>query len=145
MPIFEDKCTKIEVSVTSYPIKCDMLVLNKIQEKYGDIDRFRFKLSGLIPKLDENGKVMYTDDGKVANEGFGMPDTLAVTDCLYWFAQEGAEITGKPDIDRNTIIRSIDISPSELGMMLHEEYMRCLTQKNPRTTQDPSQTKEAQK
>ena len=81
----------------------------------------------------------------MANEGFGMPDTLAVTDCLYWFAQEGAEITGKPDIDRNTIIRSIDISPSELGMMLHEEYMRCLTQKNHRTTQDPSQTKEAQK
>lgn len=37
----------IELSGVKLPIRCDMLVLEKIQEDYGDISEFENKLIGL--------------------------------------------------------------------------------------------------
>lgn len=144
MSEFEENKHEIELSGKSYPIKCDMIVLNKVQDKYGDLDTFRFKLSGLIPILDDDGNITYDEDGTVRNNGIGVPDPRPVSDALVWMIQEGAAIAGDPEPDEKDILRDVDIPLSQLKWIVHGEYISSLfdpTPKNQTTPQDHKRTK----
>jgi hypothetical protein len=141
MSEFEGKLREIKINGHVYHIKCDLFVLNKIQDKYGDLDAFRLKLSGLIPVLDDSGNLTYDDDGTIKNKGFGIPDIHALTDTLVWMVQEGEEIAGNPEIEEKKILQSIDIPINELKWIVHEEYMRSLVnEKNAQTAPDQEST-----
>ena len=48
-----DKLNYIELSGELYPIKCDMIVLERIQDKYNDISEFENGITGFQPKIGE--------------------------------------------------------------------------------------------
>lgn len=130
----------IELSGEKLPIKCDMVVLEKIQEEYGDLEVFEGKLNGFKPNRDEDGEIEVNEKGLTIGT-FGMPNIKTVNQVLFWMAQEGMEIEAErkkeptKEIDKKDLIRKIDITPGELGRALHEEFIRCFTRKNAATTQ----------
>lgn len=136
-----EKLNYIELSGEAYPIKCDMAVLEQIQEKYGDVSEFEGKLYVFTPDKDENGDPIRNEEGLLVGT-MGYPNIKAVLDALYWMVSEGLEIeaeeSGKErrQVSRRELIRKIDVSPIDIGDALHDEYVRCFRRKNVKATQD---------
>lgn len=132
--------TYLELSGKKIPIKCDMCVLEKIQDTYGNISRYEWELIGFHPSLDENGECTRNEEGNVIG-AYEVPDIKLLNQALIWQANEGWDIeeeNGK-EAQRLTdkqLLRAVDISPAELGRKLREEFARCFTiRKNEETTQ----------
>ncbi len=139
----------IELSGEKYPVKCDLVVLEKIQDEFGSLDVFEKKIYPWIPVLDEAGEKIRDENGNVETE-FQMPDIPTVNTALFFMVNEGEEIAAEKEgreprsYSRNEIARKVDISPVRLALKLHEEYYRCFELKNEKTTQDQTtQKKEA--
>lgn len=136
----------IELSGEKYPIKCDLLVLEAIQEKFGSIDAFENGIMIWEPKLDENGEPVI-EDGKEVMQG-RIPDMKPLNEGLYLMVKEGeairAEEVGEPqrEITKEKIIRKVDMSPRELARLIHDEFYRCFYIKNGKTTQNQTATEE---
>ncbi len=136
----------IELSGEKYPIKCDLLVLEAIQEKFGSIDAFENGIMIWEPKLDENGEPVI-EDGKEVMQG-RIPDMKPLNEGLYLMVKEGeairAEEVGEPqrEITKEKIIRKVDMSPRELAGLIHDEFYRCFYIKNGKTTQNQTATEE---
>lgn len=134
-----DKLKYIELSGQKYPFKCDMLVLERIQEEYGDLGEFENKLSGFIPSVDEDGNTKRNKEGYILGT-YGIPDIKTVNKVLFWMVSEGLEIESEEQnkeyrsVNEKTLIRQVDISPKELGRILQEEFARCFERKNEKTT-----------
>ena len=93
----------INIAGTEYPIKCDLYVLECIQDKYGAIEkfekgiRFREEVDGMVPKknadgtpaLDENGKEIMIP-GKVWE--YKDPDMKMLNHGLELMINEGIDI-----------------------------------------------------
>lgn len=141
--MFEELKT-IELSGKEYPIKCDLLVLEKIQDAYGTIGDFEEGLITWEAELDENGKQMHDEDGNTIIHG-KFPKVRNVNDALAWMVTEGEIITAERDkrpqkeISREKLVREVDISLIELANKLHEEFYRCFSLKNAETTQNQTQ------
>ncbi len=119
----------VELSGEKYPLKCDILVLEKIQEEYEDLSDFENKLTGFQPDLDEEGEIVRNEEGYMVGR-YGIPDAKTVRKALTWMVQEGLEIEGKEKIDEKEIARKVDVSPVEIGKQLREEFSRCFERKN---------------
>ena len=69
-----EKVNYIELSGDKYPLKCDILVLEKIQEEYGDLTEFENNLTGFVPKRDEEGEIVeMKKDSWLEHMEFRMP------------------------------------------------------------------------
>lgn len=129
----------IELSGKTYPIKCDLLVLEKIQEEYGDLSDFENKLSGFAPAQNEDGTPKRNEEGYIVGT-YGMPNIKVVNQALCWMVQEGMEIEAEENGDKvkkmsdKTILRSVDMRPEELGRLLQKEFAHCFERKNAETT-----------
>ena len=138
----------IELSGEKYPVKCDLVVLEKIQDEFGSLDVFEKKIYPWIPVLDEAGEKIRDENGNVETE-FRMPDIPTVNTALFFMVNEGEEIAAEKEgreprsYSRNEIARKVDISPVSLALKLHTEYYRCFELKNEKTTQDQKNQKEA--
>ena len=55
----------IELSGENYPVKCDMVVLEKIQNEFGSLDKFETKNYPWVPILDAEGEKVRDEDGNV--------------------------------------------------------------------------------
>lgn len=134
-----EKIKYIELSGQEYPIKCDILVLEKIQNRYEDLSEFENRLNGFTPAVDENGEYKRNEEGRLVGF-YGEPKMEALRDALEWMVQEGIEIeqeNGKDiqEVSGKALIRKVDMSPKELAEILHEEFARCFRRKNQKTTQ----------
>lgn len=127
--MLNNELNRISLSGESYAIKCSLLVLEKIQDKYGDVSAFEDKII-VFEKSDEeeNGiKVRY-------------PDPEAVCDALYWFCLEGETIEAerrgeKPrDLTREGMARKVDSTIFDLATELHKEFMNCFRVKKENPT-----------
>lgn len=73
--------------------------------------------------------------------GHRTPEIKMLNDALFWMVKEGEEIKAEEEsrpvneVDRNKILRKVDIPPKDLGTLLHEEFQRCFERKNEKTTQ----------
>lgn len=138
----------IELSGEKYPVKCDLVVLEKIQDEFGSLDVFEKKIYPWIPVLDEAGEKIRDENGNVETE-FQMPDIPTVNTALFFMVNEGEEIAAEKEgreprsYSRNEIARKVDISPVSLALKLHTEYYRCFELKNEKTTQDQKNQKKA--
>lgn len=136
----------IELSGEKYPVKCDLVVLEKIQDEFGSLDTFETKIYPWVPILDAEGEKVMDEEGNVETE-FQMPDIPAVNTALFFMVNEGEEIAAEKEgreprsYSRNEIARKVDISPVRLALKLHEEYYRCFELKNEKTTQDQKSRK----
>lgn len=142
-----EEMKQITLSGNAYPMKCDNLVLEKIQDKYGDLTDYENKLSGFIPKVDENGEKVRNEEGYLIGR-YEIPKLKILNEALVWFVQEGLEIEREelnrehPKVNDRTLIRQIDMTPAELGKILHEEFARCFERKNVETTQRKAEEQE---
>lgn len=131
----------IKLSGTEYPIRCDMLVLEKIQEEYGDISDFENKLLGFTPSRNKDGTVKKDDKGRQIGIS-GIPDIKALNLAVYWMVNEGLEVEDRKGelLTKEKAARMIDYTPKELSELLHKEFMRCFQRKNGKTTQNQETT-----
>lgn len=142
-----EKLNYIELSGKKYPFKCDILVLERVQEKYGDLAEFENKLSGFVPGVDEDGEYTRNDEGKIMGY-YGEPNMEALGDFLFWTIEEGIEIEREERgeemkvPEKKKLIRSVDLAPRELMELLRKEFSRCFERKNAKTTQTKSKTTE---
>lgn len=135
--MFKRNTAKVVLSGEEYPIKCDMLVLEKIQDKYQDMSEFENKLTGFRPSRNQDGSIKKNEEGLQIGVT-GIPDIKVLNDTLTWMLNEGMQVESgeEKEISREEAIRLVDISPEELGTKLHEEFMRCFERKNTSTTQN---------
>lgn len=136
-----EKMNHIELSGTEYPLKCDILVLERIQEEYEDLSDFENKLTGFQPEVDKDGEIVRNEEGYMVGR-YGIPDAKTVRKALSWMVQEGLDIEGKEPVEEKELARKADISPVELGKLLRNEFSRCFERKNEQTTQREKETKE---
>lgn len=148
----------IELSGIKVPIKCDLLVLERIQDKYGSIPEFENKLTGFVPSRDEDGEPKRNEEGNLLGV-YGLPDLDAMKNGLIWMAEEGYAIEAEEGCasgaeegmklsempDKNTLIRMVDKTVFELSDIIHEEFNRCFMRKNEKTTQRETKTAESSK
>lgn len=139
-----EELKKITLSGEEYPIKCDLVALENIQEEFGSISEFEEKLMPWTPKLDENGKEVKAKNGNTVYMG-RIPDIKAVNTALYYMAREGEEIAAEREkrkprpMSREKLVRKVDLAPVDLADQLHKEFMRCMNVKNEKTTQDQTE------
>ena len=131
----------IELSGVKLPIRCDMLVLEKIQEDYGDISEFENKLIGFEPIYNEDGSAKVNENGKSVGKST-LPDIKTVHYGLWEFVKEGIDCSEQEiKYSEKDLIRMVDISIGELSDLLHEEFMRCFKRKNQNPTQKETKEK----
>ena len=88
--LFENKdLQRFEFDGVSYPYKCDLVVLEKIQDRVGDLVVAEDKIRGFLPRIDSDG-VMDRSTGRNVP-----PDIGLTVDALTWMIEEGIEITGE--------------------------------------------------
>lgn len=134
-----DKLNHVTLSGVEYPIKCDILVLEQIQNEYGSIAKFEREIIAWEPVLDENGEEVLNDSGirKVKSK---LPSVKAVNDALYWMITEGMEIEAvkknEPikQLKREELLRCADMAYMKLADLVHDEFSRCFEDPNEETT-----------
>lgn len=127
----------ITLSGKEYPIKCDMVVLEKIQDEFGDLSEFENLLSGFRPILNEDGTKKRNEEGFLVGR-YGIPGIKELNTTLCWMINEGIiiEESQEPLLSKEQAARLVDIRPEDLGKALHEEFMRCFERKNDETPQN---------
>ena len=144
-----DKLNYIELSGEKYPYKCDLFLLEKIQEEYEDLSEYENMLMGFSPKRDDDGGIVRNEKGLMVGT-YEIPNISLLKEALYDMISEGIEIAkeeGKeyPPIHKDRILRKVDMSPKELSELLHEEFSRCFARKNQKTTQGETEKKATEK
>lgn len=124
--MFEDLKT-IVIGGKEFPYKCDICVLEKIQEEFGNLTVFERKLLGI-----EEGE----------DKATSLPDVKAVSCALYWMIREGVEIQAEENgktaemPSRKALLRMVDQPFYTLTTTLYEEFSRCFISKNQKTAQE---------
>ena len=127
-----EKMNEITLSGEVYPLRCDMVVLEQIQDAYGTVEVFEERLLPYKKRRGEDGDVVLDADGDPVYDS-KIPDIGVVNRALELFVREGLEIQGKKLEDSNTLLRKVDIACTPLALLLHGEFMRCFEQKNAQT------------
>lgn len=130
-----EKMHTIELSGETFPIKCDMVVLEQLQEIYGDLGKFEDRLLNLVTEKDDDGNDIIDKNGNKKYVS-AMPDAKAVNDGLYLMVEEGMEIEGKDPVERKILLRKNDKSLFELTDIIHKEFMECFKSKKSKTETD---------
>lgn len=146
----------INIAGTEYPIKCDLYVLECIQDEYGAIEkfekgiRFREEVDGMVPKknadgtpaLDENEKEIMIP-GKVWE--YKDPDMKMLNYGLELMINEGIDIQNEESgekmehITAKQLARKMKQTVFEISALLQKEYVNCFRVKNQETTQRENQ------
>ena len=108
-----------------YPIWCDLIVLEKIQDKVGDILVAEDKIRGYIPSVDSDGVI----DRTLGN--FTVPDVDIVCCSLHWMMEEGqylADTDGEiPSVE--DLKRQDEYSVTELALIVFKQFEECISSK----------------
>lgn len=134
-----EKLNYIMLSGVEYPIKCDMVVLERIQDDYGDFANFENRLDGFTPMKNKDGTYKKNEEGNMIGLR-GEPYISDLKKALTWMVNEGVEIAKEegrevPNTEGVNLMRKADMSPRELSEILRAEFARCFKRKNQETTQ----------
>ena len=125
-----DELNKFEYNGSEYPLRCDLVVLEKIQNYVGDIIEAEDKLRGYKPRVDKDGVIDRTDGI------WTFPDVALVTQALVWMMEEGKEVTGG-DYDIPTVEemkQQDEYSLNEMALPVFNEFERCIAGKKKKRT-----------
>lgn len=130
-----EKPKTITLSGEEFPFKCDFVVLEKIQEKYGSVLAFERMIYTFVPILDDEGNPVITEDGMMMGNVVTPADLKPLFDALLWMVDEGCEIMKDlgdtaPEYTPEKLKRMVDMPPYQLSEIVHEEYERCFERKN---------------
>ena len=136
-----DKLSHITLSGVEYPLKCDLLVLERIQDEFGTIGKFEDEIL--------NWKI--TKDGEEEKRERKIPSAHAVNFALPIMINEGIEIENeekeekRKTVNEKEILRKVDLSLFEIAGIIHAEFARCFKSKNRETTQNQTTTEMGKK
>lgn len=138
-----EKLNTITLQGKKCPIRCDINVCEAIQDEFGSLPEFERKLLGLEFQRDEKGNIKTItrkEDGEeVPDFKLTEPSLKAIRIGIKTMAQEGKIFALEqgdevPDIDVNQAVLNMQFDRNEIARQLHEEYARCLEQKNVKTS-----------
>lgn len=138
-----EKMSQIELSGISYPIKCDVVVLEQLQDMFGSIEEFEEGLLDWEYEYDENNEKIEKIIGEKENKKkvfvtkYKFPKAKHISAAVFFMVNEGMEISGKeaPFTTIKDAARAIDAPVFRVSEILHSELLRSLTRKNVDTTQ----------
>lgn len=125
----EIKLNTIEIAGESYPIYCDLYVLEQIQERMS-LNQFERDLIGAVPEKDNNGKIKRKEDGTIKLV-FDEYKIKSIMMALTLMINEGInienEVNGKElePVNEKYIMRVWQGSLAEVSKILHDEFNRC--------------------
>lgn len=130
MILSDAEMAKFDFKGDSFPIRCDLLVLEKIQEKVGDIIDAENELKGYKPRVDADGVVDMTS-GR-----WTIPNISLVVQSLVWMMEEAREITnGQYQIpSAKDLKQQNDYTISELAKIVYVEFSSCISGKKKKKT-----------
>lgn len=132
MILSDETMTKFEFRGDSFPIRCDLLVLEKIQERVGDIMDAENMIRGFKPRVDSDG-VVDTTTGR-----WTIPDISLVTQSLVWMMEEAREITNGqyaiPSV--KDLKQQDDYTIGELATIVYKEFSSCIAGKKKKKTRN---------
>lgn len=152
-----EKLNEIELQGRKYPIKCDLLVLEEIQNEFDSLNEFE---KGLITvekieeKKDEIEEALEEELGEELEKAqykVKFPDMKKVSAALFFMVNEGEEITAELEgrtpvkYTRKELARKVGDSVIRVANHLHDEFYRCFFTINPKSqTEQNPQTKKTQ-
>lgn len=139
----KSKLNHVVIDGINYPIKCDNVVLEEIQEKYGKINSFELEIAGLKIRTDKNGKILRGKDKEILYEQIE-PSIKAINFALPIMINEGIAIEADEKgvkaepIEKKEFLRNINTSFLVLAKIVKEEFKQCFLIKK----ESPSKTEE---
>lgn len=120
-----DELTKFEYNGTEYPLRCDLVVLEKIQNMTGDILQAEDLLRGYKPRVDKDGVIDRTTGT------WTIPDVALTVQALVWMMEEGKVVTdGDYDIPTVEEMKMQDeCSVTEMAVPVFREFEACIAGK----------------
>lgn len=120
-----------------YAICCDLIVLEKIQDKVGDILVAEDKIRGYVPSVDADGVV----DRTIGT--FTVPDVDIVCSALNWMLEEGKYLTdGEYEIpSTDDLKRQDEYGITELALVVFRQFEDCISSKKKKKTAANTQKK----
>ena len=136
MILSDETMTKFSFRGDSFPLRCDLLVLEKIQERVGDIMDAENEIRGFKPRVDSDG-VMDTTVGR-----WTIPNISLVTQSLVWMMEEAREITNGqyaiPSV--KDLKQQTDYTIGEMATIVYKEFSSCIAGKKKKKTRRKSKT-----
>lgn len=125
MILSDSEMDKFSFKGDSFPIRCDLLVLEKIQDKIGDIQLAEYEIKGFKPRIDADG-VMDTSTGR-----WTIPNISLVIQALVWMMEEAKSVTnGQYQIpSAQDLKQQDDYTISELSLIVYKEFSSCIAGK----------------
>ena len=120
--MLSNNVSTLKLGGIEYPFKCDLIVLEKVREKYEDLVKVEDGLRGFIPRIDADGVI----DRSIGN--MTLPNVGMVCQILTWMVEEGIEITGSEiEVpDPNFWKRQDELTLSELGIIVYTDFEECI-------------------
>lgn len=128
MILSDSEMAKFSFRGDSFPIRCDLLVLEKIQEHVGDIMDAENEIRGFKPRVDSDG-VVDTTTGR-----WTIPSIGLVTQSLVWMMEEARAVTnGQYQIPSvQDLKQQDDYTINELATIVYKEFSSCIAGKKKR-------------
>lgn len=125
MILSDSEMDKFSFKGDSFPIRCDLLVLEKIQERVGDIMDAENMIRGFKPRVDSDG-VVDTTTGR-----WTIPNIGLVVQSLIWMMEEARSITnGQYQIPSiQDLKQQDDYTIGELATIVYKEFSSCIAGK----------------
>lgn len=125
MILSDSEMTKFSFKGDSFPLRCDLLVLEKIQERVGDIMDAENEIRGFKPRVDSDG-VVDTTTGR-----WTIPNIGLVVQSLIWMMEEARSITnGQYQIPSiQDLKQQDDYTINELATIVYKEFSACIAGK----------------
>lgn len=105
-----------------YPIKCNIKVMQAIQDKYKTLFNFELKVAGYEPAKNDDGTLMMRDGSPV------MKLTEPSLEAIYSILPLMLEAAGNEKVELSEDILEFDIA--DIGSAMHEAYKECYERKN---------------
>ena len=125
----KDDIKRLDLGGVSYPYVCDLVVLEMLQNEYGDLTEVNYGLRGFVPYKDENGVPDLSKEGTVVT-----PNVTMVAKAMAAMINEGIEVTGE-ELDPVTELdmkRQDDWTVFELSAFAWTAFDRSFVPKNRR-------------
>jgi hypothetical protein len=135
------KLNKVEINGTTYPIYCDLNVLELIQDNWESINQFERDIIGLVPLRDKDGELLRNEAGELIQER-REPRIKAVAFGLFLMIREGQRIAQRDKNDETPLIEKEDIMEGcresfiALAEAVREEFNRCFEFKKNETNKE---------
>lgn len=126
-----------------YPIKCDINVLIRIQERFESMSSFEMLIAGIKVSKDAEGNIETDKNGKILFKRTEV-SLKAINEILPCMLTEAQEENGKGREELEEAfeaIRQMKFNVNSVAVKMHTEYSRCFERKNAQSVKEEKATR----